>query len=124
MHHRRMYTYINFSKSVLVDQSKPCTQIYLQKNRINLQLAIRILKKSRLSDMHYPLTDIQVDFEINRPVRYQMTVKRNYFHRRLTDRRTDGRTNVQTSRTTTIGSFFRKKNTKSIDLFTLRPGMK
>ena len=35
-----------FSKIGLVDQSKPCTQIYLQKiaNCINLQLAIRILK--------------------------------------------------------------------------------
>ena len=36
----------NFSKIGLVDQSKPCTQIYLQKiaNCINLQLAIRISK--------------------------------------------------------------------------------
>ena len=51
--------------------------------------------------MHYPQTDIQTDFEINRPVRYQFTAKRNYFHRRQTD--------GQTSRTTTIGSFFRKK---------------
>ena len=35
-----------FSKIRLVDQSKPCTQIYLQKfaNCINLQLAIRISK--------------------------------------------------------------------------------
>ena len=52
--------------------------------------------------MHYPLTDIQANFEINRSVRYRNTVKRNYFHRR------------QTSRTTTIGSFFeKKKNTKN-----------
>ena len=76
-------------------------------------------KKSRLSDMHYPLTDIQADFEINRPIRYQITAKRNYFHRRSTDgqadrrtdeqtdRRTDGRTNRQTDRQ--ISSFFRKK---------------
>ena len=36
----------NISKLGLVDQSKPCTQTYLQKiaNCINLQLAIRILK--------------------------------------------------------------------------------
>ena len=47
-------------------------------------------KKSRLSDMYNPLTDIQVDFEINRPIRYQITAKRNYFHRR-TDRLTDRR---------------------------------
>ena len=36
-----------------------------------------------------PLTDIQADFEINRPVRYRNAAKRNYFHKR-TDRRTDG----------------------------------
>ena len=35
--------------------------------------------------MHYPLTDIQADFEINQPVRYQITTKRNYFHGRQTD---------------------------------------
>ena len=46
-------------------------------------------KKSRLSDMHCPLTDIQADFEINRPVRYRNTAKKNYFHRRQTDRQTD-----------------------------------
>ena len=68
--------------------------------------------------MHYPLTDIQADFEINRLIRYQITVKRKYFHRRQTDRQTDGRhdrrTDGQTLRTTTIGSFFEKKeiNTK------------
>ena len=43
--------------------------------------------------MHYPLTDNQADFEINRPVRYQITAKKNYFHSR-TDSRTDGRTDV------------------------------
>ena len=43
---KRTCILLSFSKSVLVDQSKPCTQIYLQKirNCINLQLAIRILK--------------------------------------------------------------------------------
>ena len=47
--------------------------------------------------MHYPLTDIHAHFEINRPVRYRNTTKRNYFHRRTdgrADGRTDGRTNV------------------------------
>ena len=39
-----MYSISIFSKIRLVDQSKPCTQIYLQiiMNCINLQLAIRI----------------------------------------------------------------------------------
>ena len=50
--------------------------------------------------MHNPLTDIHDHFEINRPVRYRNTAKRNYFH---------GRTDRRRSRTTTIGSFFRKK---------------
>ena len=52
-------------------------------------------------NVRWGATDIQADFEINRPVRYQITAKRNYFHRR----RTDG----QTSRKTTIGSFFFRK---------------
>ena len=39
--------------------------------------------------MHYPLTDIQADFESNRPVRYQITTKKNYFHRLQTDGRRD-----------------------------------
>ena len=39
--------------------------------------------------MQYPLTDIQANFEINRPIRYQI----NYFHRRSTDGRTDRQTN-------------------------------
>ena len=45
MHHPAIYMYINFQQNQLVDQSKPCTQIYLHKiiiNCINLQLAIRI----------------------------------------------------------------------------------
>ena len=43
--------------------------------------------------MHYPLTDIQADFEINRSIRYQVTAKIHYLHRRTdkwTDRRTGG----------------------------------
>ena len=76
-----------FSKICLVDQSKLCTQIYLQKfaNSINLQLAMSF-KKSRLSDMHYPLTDIQADFRINRPVRQRITAKKKIS---TDDRRTD-----------------------------------
>ena len=47
MHHPAMYMYINFQHNqAILDQSKPCTQIYLQIiiNCINLQLAIRILR--------------------------------------------------------------------------------
>ena len=32
--------------------------------------------------MHYPMMDIQADFEINWPVGYLINAKRNYFHRR------------------------------------------
>ena len=44
IHHCKTYMYINFQIIGLVDQSKPFTQIYLQKivSCINLQLAIRI----------------------------------------------------------------------------------
>ena len=44
-----------FSRIGLVDQSKPCTQIYSQNNVncINLQLPIVIWKKSILLDMHH-----------------------------------------------------------------------
>ena len=78
-----------FSKIGLVDQSKTCTQIYLQKflNCNNLQLAIRISKHHAFRTCTTSLTDIQADFEINRAVRYRNTAKRNYFHRRQTDGR-------------------------------------
>ena len=64
--------------------------------------------------MHYPLTGIQADFEINRPVRYRNNAKKNI--PQTTDgRTTDGRTtDGRTSRTTTIGSFF--LNTKTLCL--------
>ena len=88
-----------FNKIGLVDQSKPCAQIYLQKKNCKLQKFNSNFEKSRLSDMHYPLTDIQANFEISN---YR---EKKLFYCRQTDRRTDG----QTSRTTTIGSFFEKK---------------
>ena len=59
-------------------------------------------QKSRLSDMHYPLTNIQANFEINRPIRYQITAKEII----STD---DRLTDEQTSRTTSIGIFFEKR---------------
>ena len=53
-----MYKLSIFRKIGLKDQSKLCTQIYLQKiaSCINLQLPIEILKKSTVSDMHYSIT--------------------------------------------------------------------
>ena len=68
----------------LVDQSKPCTQIYLQKiaNRINLQLAIRISKNHACRTC---TTNEQADFEINWPIKYQIIAKINYVYGRQTD---------------------------------------
>ena len=71
----------------LVDQSKPCTQIYLQK-KCKFMLAIRISKITPFGHA-LPPTDIQADFEINRLIRYQITAKINYLHRRQMDGQTD-----------------------------------
>ena len=46
--------------------------------------------------MHHPLTDIEVEFEINRPNRYQITAKKIIDTDGQTDRRTDGQTDRQT----------------------------
>ena len=78
-------------------------------------------EKSRLSDMHYPLTDIQADFEINRHIRYQITAKKEIIStddRRQTDKRTDGQMNRRIDgrtdrRTDKIGKFFEKKILKT-----------
>ena len=53
--------------------------------------------------MHYHLIDIQADFEINRPIRYQITTNKIF------PETTDGLT--ETSRAT-IGSFCNKKKNK------------
>ena len=47
--------------------------------------AVIFCLSSLFTDMNYPLTDIQTDFQINRPIRYQITAIRNYFHKRQTD---------------------------------------
>ena len=106
MHHRISYMYINFQQNQV---SKSVKTVHTNLCAKNCQLHTFVtcnlnFEKSRLSDMHYPLTDIQTDFEINRQFGYLITAKRNYFHRR-----TDGQTDGQTSLTTTISSFFEKR---------------
>ena len=97
-----------FSKIGLVDQSKPCTQIYLQKiaNCINLQLAIRISKNQAFWTCTTPSRTF-------RPILRSIGLLDNELPRKenisTDDRRTDRRTDGQTSRTTTIGSFFEKR---------------
>ena len=53
--------------------------------------------------MHYPIIDIQAEYEINRPIRYQITAKK------LFPQTTDGRTDVAYDNN--IGSFFEKRIT-------------
>ena len=100
-----------FSQIRLVDQSKPCTQIYLQKfaNCINLQLAIRISKNHAFRTCTTPSRTF-------RPILRSIGLIDNELPRKeiistdgRTDGQTDGRTDGQTSRTTTIGSFFEKR---------------
>ena len=61
--------------------------------------------------MHYPLTDIQTDFEINWPIRYQITVKKSIStDGRQTGGQVDGRTDVAYNNNR---YFFRKKIIKT-----------
>ena len=85
-----------FSKIGLVDQSKTCTQIYLQKflNCNNLQLAIRILKNHAYRTCTTPSRTF-------RPILSSIGLLDNELPRKeiistdgQTDRRTDGRTDV------------------------------
>ena len=70
-----------FSKIGLVDQSKPCTQIYLHHiaTCINLQLPIVIFKKMIISDMCHRKTYMYINFQQNRVCRSVKTVYTNLF---------------------------------------------
>ena len=96
MHHHKTYMYINFQQNRAYRSFITVHTILFAKNRINLQLAFRISKNHAFSDMHYTLTDIQDEFEIDRHVRYQIAAKRNYVHRRQTEGRTDRQTDGTT----------------------------
>ena len=93
-----------FSKMGLVDQSKTCTQIYLQKflNCNNLQLAIRILK-------NYAYRTCTTPSRTFRPILSSICLLDNELPRkeiistdgqtdRRTDRQTDGRTDRRRAR--------------------------
>ena len=151
--------YINFHQNrVSIDQSKPCIQSYLPKNRklhkyatYNSNFEIKLL-----SDMHHRITYLYINFQQNRVSRSVKTVHTNLFAKNCKlmqlairisknqafrtcttpsrtfrpilrsiglldnelprreniftdDRRTYTRTDGQTSRTTTISSFFEKR---------------
>ena len=78
-----------FSKIGLVDQSKPCTQIYLQKiaNCINLQLAIRISKNQAFRTCTTPSRTF-------RPILSSIGLLGNELPRKEIIPQTDGRTDV------------------------------
>ena len=72
------------SKLGLVDQSKPCAQIYLQiiATCINLQLPLLILEKNFL-DMHHHKTYMYINFQQNRSNRSVITVLTNVFRKKM-----------------------------------------
>ena len=74
MHHRKTYMYINFQQN--------CASRSVKTVHTNL-----FAKKCKL---HNFATDMQAYFEINQLIRYQITAKRNCFHRR-----TDGQTSLR-----------------------------
>ena len=75
--------------------------------------------------MHNPISNIQAEFENNRPSKYRITTKKKSTDDKRTDRQTDGQTDrqtdgqtdrqteglteEQTSHTTTIGRFFEER---------------
>ena len=66
MHHRKTYMYNNFQQN-RVSRSVKTVHTNLFAKIFNLHKFATCnwnFKKSRLSDMHYPLPDIQADFEI------------------------------------------------------------
>ena len=96
MHHRKTYTNINFQQN---RGSRSLIPVSAHKFICKLhKFATCNENFCKIPPFGHalPLTDIQADFEINRPVRYRNTTKRNYFHRRQTDRRTDIQTDRQT----------------------------
>ena len=70
-----------FSKIEFVDQSKPCTQIYLHNiaSCINLQLPIVIFKKSIVLDMHHHKTYMYINVQQNRVKTQVITVLTSIF---------------------------------------------
>ena len=81
MHHRITYLYINFQQNRVIDQSKQYTQIYLQliASCMNLQLLLIFFYKLIVSDMHYHVTYMYINFQQNRTSRSVKTVHTNLF---------------------------------------------
>ena len=88
MRNRKAYMYINFQQNRIGRSIKTVHTNLLAKQCMWHKFATcnSNFEKSRLSDMHYPITDIQANFAINRPFRYQVTTKDNIY---TDDRRMD-----------------------------------
>ena len=74
--------YINLHQNpVSIDQSKPCTQSYLQKNRKlhNYATYNSNFKTKLLSDMHHRITYLYINFQQNWVSRSVKTVHTNLF---------------------------------------------
>ena len=65
----------------IIDQSKQCAQIYLQKiaRCFKLQLLIPFFVKSIISDMHHGIMYMYINFQQNRVCRSVNTVRTNLF---------------------------------------------
>ena len=73
--------YINFLQNrVSIDQSKPCTQSYLQKNRKLHEYATynSNFETKLLSDMHHLITYLYINFQQNRVSRSVKTCTQVY----------------------------------------------
>ena len=66
----------------VVDQSKQCAQIYLPKNTccLKLQLLILYFVKSLISDMHYRITYMYINFQQNQVVDQSKPCTLIYLH--------------------------------------------
>ena len=95
MHHRKTFICINFQHYWVSRSVKTVHTNLFAKNWKLHKFAIFQLEFRNITPFGHalPPTDIQADVEINRPIRYQINAKINYFHRR-SDAQTDGRTDV------------------------------
>ena len=77
MRHRKTYMYVNFQQNRVNRSVKTVhTNLFAKKCKLN-KTCNENFDKSCVSNMHYLITDIQANFGINRPIRYQVTTKRH-----------------------------------------------
>ena len=89
MHHRKTYMHINFQQNWVRSSVKTVhTNLFAKKCKLHKFVSCnKNFEKSRLSDMHHPLRDIQADFEMNRPTTIKLPQKEIIDTNGLADRR-------------------------------------